>query len=64
MRMWGINSDSQRWQDMMRDFKRGESVFNQVCCLRLYISDTVMHGLKVQLPWAMHAVLPATDFRE
>ncbi|CAL5228083.1 g11151 [Coccomyxa viridis] len=29
LRMWGINPESQRWQEMMRDFKRGESVFNQ-----------------------------------
>lgn len=33
MRMWGINPDSQRWQDTMRDLKRGESAFNQVCCV-------------------------------
>ena len=30
LRMWGISPESQRWQDMMRDFKRGETVFNQV----------------------------------
>lgn len=37
LRMWGINPESQRWQEMMRDFKRGESVFNQVCCLCFWV---------------------------
>ena len=42
LRMWGVNPESQRWQDMMRDFKRGETVFNQVSCLRLWTSNSVM----------------------
>lgn len=27
--MWGVAPDSQRWQDMMHDFERGQSAFNQ-----------------------------------
>jgi hypothetical protein len=30
LRMWGAAPNSQRWQDMMRDFERGQSAFNQV----------------------------------
>ena len=48
MSMWGINPDSQRWQDMMKDFKRGESVFNQVGCLsfaRLAHHGNASHGI-------------------
>ncbi len=40
LRMWGINPESQRWQEMMRDFKRGESVFNQVCYLCFYTAHS------------------------
>ena len=28
--MWGVSPGSQRWQDMMRDFERGQTLFNQV----------------------------------
>ena len=30
LRMWGVSPGSQRWQDMMRDFERGQTLFNQV----------------------------------
>ena len=40
MRMWGINPDSQRWQDMMRDFERGQTVFNQVLAYPLSSRNT------------------------
>ena len=30
LRIWGVSPGSQRWQDMMRDFERGQTLFNQV----------------------------------
>jgi len=33
-RMWGVNPNSQRWRDMMRDFERSQTVFNQVSAHR------------------------------
>ena len=38
LRIWGINPDSQRWQEMVKDFEKGQTVFNQVCLYREEVS--------------------------
>ena len=45
LRMWGVSPGSQRWQDMMRDFERGQTLFNQVHHQHYKCSVGGLHGV-------------------